>query len=67
MSWKDDPATSPQLTMLRDLYAYAMGWDKAMGKVHAMKDAKITKGMASEEITRLRNLKAHGQLIEENI
>ena len=67
MSWQDEPATSAQLTMIRDLLIYAVGWDRAMARVHEMKEAKLTKGMASQEIDKLKNLKAHGQLIEENI
>ena len=67
MSWHDEPATSAQLTTIRDLYIHALGWNRAMGKVHELKASGFTKGMASQEITRLRSLKDQGRLIEENI
>ena len=67
MNWKNQPATSAQLTLIRDLYCYAIGWDRAMAKVHTLKDAGITKGEASKEIDRLQDLKAKGQLLGNEI
>lgn len=60
MSWQDDLATSGQLTTIRDFYTREIGWNRAMGAVHAMKDGGITKKQASDEIARLYNCKAHG-------
>lgn len=59
--WEKEPATSAQLVTIRDLYMRQIGWDRAMGAVHAMKDAGITKKQASEEIARLLDCKAHGR------
>ena len=60
MSWQDEPATSVQLTTIRDFYAREIGWNQAMGAVHSMKDAGITKRQASKEIARLYECKSHG-------
>lgn len=61
MSWKDEPATISQLTAIRDFYAPAIGWNEAQAKVMDMKAKGLTKGEASKEITRLHDLKIHGQ------
>ena len=61
MTWKDEPATSGQLTTIRDFYAREIGWNRAMGLVGEMKHNNITTGQASKEIARLYDCKAHGQ------
>ena len=61
MSWRDEPATSSQLTAIRDFYATAIGWDNAMARVQLMKKSGFTKGQASDEITRLHEEKVYGR------
>lgn len=58
--WESQPATSAQLTTIRDFYMREMGYERAMGAVHSMKDAGITKKQASKEIARLYECKSHG-------
>jgi hypothetical protein len=60
MSWQDEPATSAQLCTIREFYAREIGWNRAQSLVAEMKQAKFTKGMASKELKRLYNCKAHG-------
>lgn len=61
MNWREQPATASQLTTIRDFYATAIGWNNAQSLVMAKKENGMTKGQASEEITRLHNEKAHGR------
>lgn len=61
MSWKNQPATVAQMTTIRDFYERAIGWNNATTVVEAMRQKGITKGEASEEITRLHELKIKGQ------
>ena len=63
MNWKEQPASSAQLTMIRDLYWQGSDYDSAMKKVAELKLRGITKGEASKEIDRLKTMKANGQLI----
>lgn len=61
MSWRDEPATSSQLTAIRDFYSKAIGWSKSMEKVKEMKESGISKGSASDELKRLYELNMKGQ------
>ena len=63
MDWKKQPATSAQLTAIRDLYWQGSNYETAMKKVAELKFRGITKGEASEEIVKLREKKANGQLL----
>lgn len=62
MSWRDEPATSPQLSAIRDLYWKGSDYVTAMAYVQELKRKKITKGEASKIIDQLKDMKAHGQL-----
>ena len=61
MSWRDEPATSSQLVTIREFYARAIGWNNAQAKIGEMKKNGCTKGEASEELTRLIELKNQGK------
>lgn len=61
MSWRDDPATVSQMTAIRDFYALAIGYNNAVAKVMELRKNGYTKGQASNEITRLHDLKVKGQ------
>jgi len=61
MSWRDDPATVSQMTAIRDFYALAIGYNNAVAKVMELRKSGYTKGQASEELTRLHDLKVKGQ------
>lgn len=63
MSWRDEPASSSQLTTIRDFYSKAIGWSKANEKVKKMKESGISKGGASDEIKRLYELNTKGQWV----
>lgn len=65
MSWRDEPATSPQLTAIRDFYwESGMGYEKAMSKVHELKMRGITKGEASDKLAKLKEAHDKGTLNE---
>lgn len=59
--WKNELATTSQLTALRDFYYHAIGWNNAMAYVREKKINGMTKGQASKELNRLHELKTHGQ------
>lgn len=58
--WRKKPATSSQLTAIRNFYATSMGWMKAQGYVHSLGVNGMTRGEASDELNRLHNEKIHG-------
>lgn len=60
-NWRNEPASCPQLTAIRDFYADAIGWNNSVARVQSMKLAGITKGEASDELKRLHGLKIQGQ------